>query len=529
MAKGNKERTAAPDITQEELSLALDQIKPNPDNPRTITEVKFRKLVASIREFPEMINLRRIVIDENNVVLGGNMRLRALQEAGIQIVPVIRVHGLSEEKKREFIVKDNVSFGDWDWDELANSWDDAQLTAWGMDVPIWNEDLGGAPPATGPSAESVDLALEASDPEPESRTLAERYIVPPFSVLDTRQGYWRARQEAWKALGIRSEIGRGSNLLGFSETVLAGPGSGATPQYGGRTDNPEAVIPGYYYKLNSGMSREQIIQEWEASGSSAFDGTSIFDPALCEILYKWFCPEEGAVLDPFAGGSVRGIVAGKLKRKYVGIELRAEQVAANRQQSGELIQLGERIPDWIAGDSSVVLAQGSDVLDQFTPYDFVFSCPPYHDLEQYSEDPRDLSAVPWEEFLEKYREIIRLSVERLAENRFACFVVSEIRHSSGFYKGLVAETVRAFEDAGALFYNDLILLNSPASASMRAPRIFGSLRKCVRIHQNVLVFFKGNPEKIREVAPPIDLGPEDTAEADPGESIPTNLNLGGEV
>lgn len=523
-------------ILQEELLLPLAQILENPENPRTITEDKYRKLLASIREFPEMLNVRRLVIDEAGIVLGGNMRLKALRELQIDPVPVIRLTGLSEDQKREFIVKDNLSYGAWDWEELANKWDDAELVSWGMDVPVWGEDLGGASSApSGMTEESGDPQILSSDPPIPSRTLAERYLVPPFSVLDTKQGYWRDRQEAWKALGIKSEIGRGSNLLGFSSTVLgAANSSGDTPEFGGRTDNPEAVIPNFYHKLKSGMSREEIIEEWEARGSSAFDGTSIFDPALCEILYRWFAPEGGRILDPFAGGSVRGIVAGKLGRDYLGIELREEQVAANREQAREILGSEEASPVWISGDSLDVLQ------DQPLPgpIDFLFSCPPYHDLEKYSEDPRDLSALSWEEFLQKYREIIRLAVQKLEDNRFACFVVSEIRHSSGFYKGFVAETIRAFEEAGALFYNDLILLNSPASASIRAPRIFGSLRKCVRIHQNVLVFFKGDPEKIREVAPALDLDPAEAFQQDPAQDLPQattpepglgSLNLGGEV
>ena len=113
----------------------INEIKPNPNNPRIIKDVKFKQLVKSIQDFPQMLELRPIVIDENNMVLGGNMRLKACIEAGLTDVPVIHANNLSEEKKKEFIVKDNVGYGEWDWDDLANNWDAQELTDWGLDIP----------------------------------------------------------------------------------------------------------------------------------------------------------------------------------------------------------------------------------------------------------------------------------------------------------------------------------------------------------------------------------------------------------
>lgn len=112
----------------------IKQIKPNTNNPRVIKGDKFKKLVQSIKDFPEMLKLRPIVIDEDNIVLGGNMRLRACTEAGLTDVPVKVAKGLTEDQKKEFIVKDNVGFGEWDWDILANEWDAAHISEWGLDV-----------------------------------------------------------------------------------------------------------------------------------------------------------------------------------------------------------------------------------------------------------------------------------------------------------------------------------------------------------------------------------------------------------
>lgn len=122
----------------EKLNIAA--IKPNEENPRFITDAKFKKLVKSIKDFPEMLEARPLVIDEDNVVLGGNMRLKALKSAGIFEIPVKRVEGWTAEQKREFIIKDNLGYGEWDWELVANGWDAEQLEDWGLDIPIFDSD-----------------------------------------------------------------------------------------------------------------------------------------------------------------------------------------------------------------------------------------------------------------------------------------------------------------------------------------------------------------------------------------------------
>jgi site-specific DNA-methyltransferase (adenine-specific) len=121
--------------------MLITEIKSNPNNPRLIKDHKFKQLVKSIQDFPQMLELRPIVIDENNMVLGGNMRLKACLEAGLTDVPVIHANNLSEEKKKEFIVKDNVGYGEWDWDDLANNWDALELTEWGLDIPNFDGEI----------------------------------------------------------------------------------------------------------------------------------------------------------------------------------------------------------------------------------------------------------------------------------------------------------------------------------------------------------------------------------------------------
>ena len=122
----------------------LTEIKKNPNNPRLIKDEKFNKLVKSIKEFPKMLEIRPIVVNSDMVVLGGNMRLKACKEAGLKEVPIIFADDLTEEEQRQFIIKDNVGFGEWDWEQLANEWDTGKLEEWGLDIPGFNdvEDLG---------------------------------------------------------------------------------------------------------------------------------------------------------------------------------------------------------------------------------------------------------------------------------------------------------------------------------------------------------------------------------------------------
>jgi hypothetical protein len=340
---------------------------------------------------------------------------------------------------------------------------------------------------------------EAASPGPGGPGLADRFLVPPFSVLDARQGYWRERKRAWLALGIRSEVGRPTNLLGMSEQVLSGYGESA-PKNSNRSvpNSHHTADPGFYDKkarVESQIGREMSSAEFIAEHyePDPIAGTSIFDPVLCELAYRWWCPPGGAILDPFAGGSVRGIVAHRIGCAYTGVELRFEQVEANREQAANICADGYGpTPEWIEGDSRVQLPE----LDQ--SYDFVFSCPPYGDLEVYSDLPDDLSTLDYPDFIAAYREIIAAAVDRLHDNRFAAFVVGDIRDKNGNYRGFVPDTIAAFTAAGATYYNEAAFITPTGSLALRAGRIFGAARKLAKAHQNLLVFCKGDPKKAAE-------------------------------
>ena len=119
----------------------ISQVKLNPNNPRIIKDEKFAKLVKSIEDFPAMLDIRPIVVNDDMVVLGGNMRLRACQEAGLKEIPIIKASNLTEEQQKEFIIKDNVGYGEWDWNDLANNWFPSDLSDWGLDIPELDEDI----------------------------------------------------------------------------------------------------------------------------------------------------------------------------------------------------------------------------------------------------------------------------------------------------------------------------------------------------------------------------------------------------
>jgi DNA modification methylase len=268
--------------------------------------------------------------------------------------------------------------------------------------------------------------------------LRDKFIEPPFSILDTKSGNWQRRKKLWISKGIKSEIGRDVSVINMDT-----------------------------------KSRENNSVEY----------VSVFDPALCEVLYHWFCPHEGKILDPFAGGSVRGIVANYLGYKYTGIDIRQEQIESNREQALDILPINNQ-PQWYVGDSNKVLE------DKWQEkFDFVFSCPPYADLEVYSDLDGDISNKPYKQFLELYESIIEKSCKHLKNGGYACFVVGEVRDKNGNYIGFVPDTINAFKKCGMNFYNEAILLNSIASASMRANGNMKS-QKLVKIHQNVLIFKK---------------------------------------
>lgn len=303
-----------------------------------------------------------------------------------------------------------------------------------------------------------------------SNLLKDRFIVPPFSILDAEQGYWRQRKKEWLSLGIKSELGRGEELtFRISEFDSYRNANMAYSSYSG----------------NSIINKRKAPQ------------TSIFDPVLCEIAYKWFMCDGDIVLDPFAGGSVRGLVAGILGYRYVGVDLREEQINANKEQYFEISEHYKNIvmPEWICGNSLNLKCIVPNI-----KYNLIFSCPPYYNLEKYSDDVVDLSnKLSYPDFLSEYGQIIENCVELLEDDSFIVFVVSNVRDKvTGYYYNLVGDTIRLFETCNVYLYNDIVYSNVRGSVPLRTPAQFNSSRKVGKMHQNFLVFYKGNTKNIKE-------------------------------
>ena len=430
------------------------------NNSRTHTPEQINQVANSIREFGFT---NPILIDEQRNIIAGHARLEAAISLSMNEVPCIILHGLTELQKRAYLIADNqlaLNAG-WDLDILRAEIEVLELNEFDIDLLGFDEDF------INQFNEDIQEKLNEVG---EKTSMSDKFLIPPFSVFNAREGWWQERKKKWLDYGIESEVGRSDNLV-FDSSVK----------------NPKTyeIKRSYEIKIGRNVTWDEFLLKHPELNT--LTGTSVFDPVLCEIAYRWFSPKGGVILDPFAGGSVRGIVAALLNRQYIGCDLRQEQVTANQEQWKELNQDSEYPPVWICGDSKDITehAQGIEA-------DLVFTCPPYADLEVYSDDPRDLSTMKYQDFIGVYKEIISKSTSLLKENRFACIVVGEVRDKKGNYYNFVGDTIRAFIDAGLKYYNEAILVTPAGSLPVRAGKPFEKSRKLGKTHQNVLIFVKGD-------------------------------------
>ena len=279
--------------------------------------------------------------------------------------------------------------------------------------------------------------------------LTDRFIIPPFSVLDARQGYWQERKKAWKA-----KIG----------------------------DKGQARDVAIY----SGM------ENWHGG---AFADASILDPVLSELACRWFMPGQGNTFDTFAGDTVFGYVSASLGNHFTGIELRKEQADFNQAACAGLDA------QYICDDGQNVLAHiGEGTQDLF------FSCPPYFDLEQYSDLPNDASnQSTYEGFYAIIDKAFAGAIKCLREDRFAVIVCGDVRNKkTGEYYGFPDDIKQTFKRNGMKLYNELVLVDHVGTARLRAVK-YMQHRKIVKVHQNVLVFYKGDTRDIKGIFPEIEV------------------------
>lgn len=298
--------------------------------------------------------------------------------------------------------------------------------------------------------QSVNVDLWGQPILDEKRTMSDYFGVAPFSILNTVDKDWQQRKQRWNELIKDKGNTRGGALMGKKGKTSSEVGS--------------------------------KIQELN-------NGVSILDAVLAELMIKWFTEKGFATFDPFAGDTVFGFISGYLKRPFEGIELRQEQADFNQMQCNRenldcryICDTSENMDNYIANESK----------------DFIFSCPPYADLEVYSDSPADLSTMSHEDFFKVYKKILQNTYRKLKNDRFAVIVTSEVRDKkTGEYIRLVSKTTDIMVEAGYMFYNDLILVNSCGTLPLRTGNMMNSGRKVGRRHQNVLVFYKGDPKQIK--------------------------------
>lgn len=284
----------------------------------------------------------------------------------------------------------------------------------------------------------------------DKKKLSDWFVVPPFSILNSSSKEWQEKKKKWNRL-INDKAQVRKNTL-------------------------------------SRCGHKENSKNWQFMAIKG-DTTSILDPVMCEIILQWFTNNGHITFDPFAGDSVFGFCSSYKKRPFVGIELRKEQVLFNQNQVDNY-NLNAK---YICDDSLNIDDHIKD-----NSIDFLFSCPPYADLEIYSKLDNDLSNMSYNDFFKTIKIILTKSVNKLKENRFAVIVIGEVRDkNTGIYLGLVPNIIQTMTDAGMNYYNDIILQTPIGNLHMRAGAYMDSSRKIGKQHQNILVFYKGNPKNIK--------------------------------
>lgn len=507
-------------------TVKLSQVQVNEANPRTITNEKFQKLVNSVLALPKMLELRPIVVDNMMVALGGNMRFRALtaisdlsedelksrlfslndvkkktegeQQALLThwlrwrdspTAIIIKASELSDAEQREFIIKDNIGYGEWDTDSLTAQWDNEELVDWGIEFPDAENALN-AQNGSGSGSEKPNSAPESS--------LFDRFIVPPFSILDTRKGYWQDRKKKW--YDIIGDMGESRN-----DTLVTSLEIKYKDLYQRTREHRKELGISFKEYIEKYVSQEDLEKE---QAKIVAQGVSILDPVMAEIVCRWFGQENGKAFDCFAGDSVFGFVATYLGNDFTGVELREKQAALNN----------ERVEGM---NARYICDDGQNVAQHIEPesQDLLFSCPPYFDLEKYSDLPNDASNQgSYEDFIKILENAFTGAVSCLKENRFAAICVGDVRDkNTGFYYDFCGDIKRIFKQNGMRLYNEIILVEQTASTALRASRYMDS-RKVAKTHQHLLVFFKGDPKKIKKEFPKIEYTEEDLSKTDSGET-----------
>lgn len=381
--------------------------------------------------------------DHDYLILDWHQRLKSLNDLALldfyladDLIPVVYIKADTIELALETVLEANSAY--------------SVITESGLEA---FKALGDAPLdldyIRGLNIQAIDTSSlsEIETEKEEHNSLSDMFIVPPFSVLDTKQGYWQDRKRAWQAL-IQDKGESREDTLGIGN-----------------------------------------LTKDKKYGKKGFATVSILDATLAEIMNRWFCLPGGKTFDCFAGDSVFGFVSSYLKHTFTGIELRKEQADINQARVDKEKLSAKYICDDGQNVCSHIKAESQDMF---------FSCPPYFDLEKYSDDVKDASNQNYQGFLKILNTALSESMKCLKKDRFAVIVMSNVRDKkTGAYYDICGEITRTMEKAGLVFYNDIVLLNAIGTVAIRAGRQFNIGRKVGRMHQQVLVYYKGDPKTIK--------------------------------
>lgn len=404
--------------------IAIKDLNKADYNPRKIGKAEMDALKRSLERYGL---IDPIIVNKDYTIIGGHQRTEAARQLGYKEVPCV-ILDLDKDSEKEL----NIALN-----KIGGKFNDHVLTE-------LLEELKekGRLAYTGFKDKELQRLTWKKGLKDKNKLIAT-YVIPPFSVFDTKQGYWQTRKKEWQGyLEATGGEGRGENLI------------------------------------SGGMGNLGIM------AGSNLTGTSIFDPVLCEAMYAWYSPEGGLIVDPFAGGVTRGAVASILGREYIGADVSSKQIATNRKILKDIGEekakyhevSGEKIYDYLPRQA-----------------DLLFTCPPYYDLEVYDkENADDISNAPsYEAFLERYTQILHSSYKHIKEGGYAIITVGNIRNEQGEMLNLVGDTIKIMTAAGYTFYNECILATAIGTAPVRASAHFSKNKKVIKTHQNVLFFAKG--------------------------------------
>ena len=327
------------------ITVKINEVKSNPNNPRIIKDDKFKKLVASIKELPQMLELRPIVVNDDMIVLGGNMRLKACKEAGLKEIPIIKASELTEEQQRAFIIKDNVGFGEWDWDALANEWDVEQLEEWGLDVPnLETVELDAVEDDFEADADAIEtdivigdlfeigehrlLCGDSTDSDSVAKLMngekCNLLTDPPYGIKANKQTLGTGKKQFHRGENWDNEIPDFYYILEFVDKAIIWGGNYFTERLEANNDWL------CWHKKNDGLSFSEFELAWSNLGKNCrlfshhWGGEEKLHPTMKPIKVMEWCInflDNKPILDIFLGSGSTMVASHQLKRKCYGMEL----------------------------------------------------------------------------------------------------------------------------------------------------------------------------------------------------------------